>query len=273
MFLLRRWSTGNSATRPILFHLILCNSVNILALYFDENLIPLNFPRPSVRTLRLNSCEFSSLPSIGDAPSKSLATSYEFVTESVDGSNVIIVELDTHKNLLYRPRHECFTTMYLHKYSGSSGEWEGGAETEEDGDCGSLVGCCWRLTKSIWGRYSRVWDLGGLGRRKYHSPKPAGAADGLCRDWFAPSASNSEDFYQKALTLTMINTQSFIKNCCSEYLNSITKPQSSARKVSKWLSSVNRIDSNIQLYACKPVIIIECSIERLLEFNLLSIEP
>ena len=84
----RRWSTGNSATGTNRFHRIRCNSVKILALYRDENFMALNFPRPSVLTLRLNSFEFTSRPRTGEAPSKSVATSYEFVTVSVEGSRV-----------------------------------------------------------------------------------------------------------------------------------------------------------------------------------------
>lgn len=75
----------------ILLHLILCNSVNILPLNFDENLIPLNLPRPSVLTLIVNSLELSSLPTIGAEPSKSLPTLYELVTNRVAGSRVMIV--------------------------------------------------------------------------------------------------------------------------------------------------------------------------------------
>ena len=71
----RRCRTGNSATALNLFHRILCNSVKILALYLDENFIPLNLPRPSVLTLKLNSFELSSRPIIGAAASKSEATS------------------------------------------------------------------------------------------------------------------------------------------------------------------------------------------------------
>ena len=59
-------------------------------------------------------------------------------------------------------------------------EGEGSLEEEavEEEEGGEEL--AWRLTKSIWGRYSRVWVLGTLDRRR-QNPKPTACA-GLCRD-------------------------------------------------------------------------------------------
>lgn len=149
-------------TGPNFPHLSRCSSVRMLTRNLDENLIALNFPRPSVRTLTVNSCEPTSSPrpSTGAAPSKSLDTSYEFVTTRVEGSRVMIAELEMHRIRLYLPRQECLTTMYRARYSGSSATAGAGGA---GGGVGSAGGGWWsaeteaacRLTKSIEGRCSR----------------------------------------------------------------------------------------------------------------------
>jgi len=55
-----------------------------------------------------------------------------------------------------------------------------GSLEEEAAEAEAAEELAWRLTKSIWGRYSRVWALVTLERRR-QNPKPAACA-GLCRD-------------------------------------------------------------------------------------------